>query len=229
MKEKVIVISLGGSLIVPEEIDYSLLKKFKEILKNNYKKYRFVVVCGGGSIARKYIEILRKQGKSKREQGLAGIRATKMNARFMMQFTGDDANDNLPTSMKKVETLLSKNKVVFLGALQFRTDQTTDASAAKLARFFKSDFINITNIQGLYTSNPKIHKNAKFIPRISWEKFEEMALKLTYQAGQHFVLDQNSAKYIKKHKIRTYVIGPKLENLNKILKGEKFTGTVIGK
>ena len=67
MKKKVIVISLGGSLIVPDEIDYSFLQKFREVIKKNTRKYKFVIVCGGGSIARKYIKALRKDKKKQKK------------------------------------------------------------------------------------------------------------------------------------------------------------------
>ena len=65
MKKKVIVLSLGGSLIVPEKSNFKFLDNFVKTLRKNYHKYKFVVVCGGGSIARKYIQALRKEGKSK--------------------------------------------------------------------------------------------------------------------------------------------------------------------
>ena len=59
-----VVISLGGSLIVPDEIDLSFLEKFKRVIKKHEASYRFVIVCGGGSVARKYIRALREAGKS---------------------------------------------------------------------------------------------------------------------------------------------------------------------
>ena len=87
MKE-IIVLSLGGSLIIPKEIDYKFLKSFRKVLKKNYKNYKFVIVCGGGFIARQYINALKKQGKNEKELSLAGIRGTRMNALFVMQFFG---------------------------------------------------------------------------------------------------------------------------------------------
>jgi len=61
MAKKVIVLSLGGSLIVPNKIHVELLEEFKKILLKNSKKYKFVVVCGGGIIARTYINGLKNQ------------------------------------------------------------------------------------------------------------------------------------------------------------------------
>ncbi len=224
--KKAIVISLGGSLIVPEKMNYLFLNQFKKTLQENYAKYRFVVVCGGGSIARKYISALKKQNKSKRELANAGIRATRMNASFIMQLFGKEANDTLPKTMKEVKNNLSKNNVVICGALRFAKNSTSDSTAAKLAHYLNSEFINMTNVRGLYDKNPKEYKNAKFIPKISWEDFESMALKLKFKAGQNFVLDQNAATIIKKHKIPAYIIGSN-QSLDKILNNKKFTGTLI--
>lgn len=226
---KTIVISLGGSLIVPDKINYTFLHKFKTTLRKFYKTHRFVVVCGGGEIARKYVSTLSKEHKSNYDVSQAGIRATRMNALFMTQLFGKESNSQLPRNMKEVKEELKKNKVVFCGALRFVSNSTSDGTAAKLAHFLKTDFINMTNIKGLYTANPKTNKNTKFIPYENWKDFEKRALKIPYHSGQHFVLDQKASTIIRKHRITTYIIGDKLINLENILKNKKFTGTTISK
>lgn len=225
--KKTIVISLGGSLIMPEKMDFPFLEKFKKALRKHYKTCKFVIICGGGTIARKYMYVLEKGGRSKKELSLAGIRATRENARIMMQFIGKEANDSLPLNMQAIKNNLSKNAVVFCGALRFTKNSTSDTTAAKIAHFFNTSFINLTNVNGLYTADPKKNKNAKFIPKISWKDFESIALKIKHKPGQHFVLDQQAAVIIKKHKIPTYIIGKNLSNLEKILKNKSFQGTLI--
>ena len=227
MKEKTVIISLGGSLIIPKEIDHRFLAKFKKTMRKNYKKHKFVIVCGGGAIARKYISLLKKQGKSKKEQALAGIRACRMNAKLMMQLFEQESNSDLPKSIKEIHNLIKKNNIIFSGALRYNPKETSDGAAAKLAQAFKTDFINMSNVLGLYTSDPLKNKKAKFISNISWKDFEKMANKIKYYTGQHFVLDQNAAKIIKKHKIKTYLIGKNTKNLQNLLNGKKFKGTVI--
>ena len=226
--KKTLVLSLGGSLIIPDSIDIKFLDKFKKILQKNYKTHKFVVVCGGGSVARKYIEGLKKENPTRKELSLAGIRATRLNAKFLMQFFGkSEANDKLPLNMKSVKSNLSKNNVVFCGALRYNPNSTSDGTAAKLAHYLNSNFINLTNVKGLFTNNPKTHTKAKFIPEISWKDFEKQAKAIKFKAGQHFVLDQEAATIIKKHKIPTYIIGPNLSNLQKLINNKKFTGTTI--
>jgi len=225
---KTIVISLGGSIIIPNrDMNTDFLHNFRKILLKNTKRNRFVIVSGGGSIARKYISALKKENKSKKELALAGIRATRMNAAFLMQLIGEKANSTLPLDMKEVKSNLKKNPIVICGALRYSDNSTSDGTAAKLAHYLNGEFINMTNVQGLYTADPKKDKNARFVPEISWRNFEKMALKLEFKAGQHFVLDQSAAGLIRKHKIKTYIIGPSLKDLNNLIRKKKFRGTKI--
>lgn len=226
---KKIVISLGGSVMVPDKIDFDFLDKFKKLLEKNYKNYRFVIVSGGGSIARKYIEALKKEKKSERELSLAGIRATRMNAQFLMQFFGKNANDKLPLDMEDVEGNMHKNKVVICGALRYEDDETSDGTSARLANHLKCEFVNITNVLGLFDKDPRKFKNAKFIPEISWKDFDKMINKIKFKAGQHFVLDQKASEIIREHKIKTYIVGPDIANLDNLFNGKKFKGTVIAR
>ena len=224
---KTLVISLGGSVIIPEKINTKFLNEFKETLKKHYKTHKFVIVCGGGTIARKYISVLKEEGKSKKEISLAGIRATRMNALFIMQLFGKEADDTLPKNMKEIKRNLAKNNVVICGALRYSENSTSDSTAAALASCLKTEFVNITNVKGLYSDNPKINKKAKLISSISWKDFKKKALAIRFKAGQNFILDQNASVIINKHKIKTYIIGPDMNNLSKIFKNKKFIGTTI--
>lgn len=228
MEKKIIVLSLGGSLIAPDEIDLTFLNSFKKIIKKHTNKYKFIVVCGGGSIARKYIKALRQAGKSEYIQSLSGIAVTRLNARFLNWFFNQDAEKGIPHDMMDVKNLLAKNDTVFCGALRYAQKETSDATSAKLASFFKTEFINLTLVSGLHDKNPLTHKNARFIPKISWNDFCKMASKIKFKPGQHFVLDQHASKIIKNHKIKTYIIGKNLKNLDNLLIGKKFKGTIIG-
>ena len=224
--KKVIVISVGGSLILSERNDKFLLE-LRRVLRKHYTRYKFVLECGGGSVAREYIRVLSKAKQSKRQQSNAGIRATRMNAEFLMQLFGKEANNELPLTMKKVRSELHKNSIVICGALRYEADNTSDATAVELAHYLKAPFVNMTNVSGLYDADPRISKKAKLIKSISWKEFEAMAKKIRYKPGQHFVLDQKGAKLIMKHKIPAYIIGNDVKNLEKILENKKFAGTLI--
>lgn len=226
-EKRIVVLSLGGSLIVPNEIDYDFLCRFRDAIIKHTDRYKFVVVCGGGSIARKYIRALKEKGLPEKIQSMAGIAVTRLNARFMTYFFGRDANKGIPHDMRQVKGLLKKHDIVFCGALRYAPRETSDGTAAKLANFFRTDFINMTIVPGLYTKNPLEHKDAKFIPEISWQEFYKKAHKIKYKPGQHFVLDQEASRIIMKHRIKTYIVGRELKNLENVLRGKRFKGTII--
>ncbi len=224
---KRVVISLGGSIIIPDKVNINFLEKFRFLLQKQSKSRRFVVVCGGGSVARTYITALEAEGESRKERALAGMRVTRMNALLVMQFFGKEANDILPRTMKEVRDYLRKNNIVLCGALRYEKNATSDTTAARLAHYFNAEFINMTNVLGLYTDNPKKNKNATLIKKISWGEFAVMASKIHYKPGQHFILDTNAAETIKRYRIKSYIIGPNLDNLEKLLEGKRFKGTTI--
>ncbi len=227
MKEgKLWVISLGGSRIVPDDVDTGFLKNFKKLI-DSHPTHRFVVVTGGGSTARRYISSFRKLHKKLKSQSLEGIAVTRLHAGFMAKIFGREANEVIPRNMRKVKGLLMKNRIVFAGALRYKDKNTSDGTAADLASYLKCPFINLTNVRGVYSANPKTNKNARFIKRVTWKKFNEMAQKIKYKAGQHFVLDQSAAREIYKKRIPTYIVGS-VGAIDKILRGKKeFGGSLI--
>lgn len=227
MKKKVIVISLGGSLIIPDKVDTKFLKKFRKTILKNTKKNKFIIVCGGGNTARKYINALKKLGVNEKFQSFSGISATRMNARFMSYFFNINPGLGVPHTMRLLEKYIRKQEVIFCGALEYKPNQTSDATATEIAKHFKTIFINLTNVPGIFDKNPMEHRNAKFIPKMSWLELYRKTNKNKYKPGQHLILDQTATKTILKSRIITYVLGKNMRNLNNLLKGRKFKGTII--
>ena len=226
MKE-VKILSLGGSLIVPEKIDVKFLKSFRDTIKKSTKKYKFVVVCGGGTVARKYISALRELGADIKSQGFAGISATRMNARFMSYIFGINPEGGIPHTMRDVKKYLRKQDVVFCGALRYGKDQTSDSTSVEIAEKLRGEFINLTDVPGLYDKNPKEFRDAKFIGKVSWKRLWEMANKVKFAPGQHFVIDQTASKMMMQKKIKSYIIGKDMKQLGNLLQGKKFRGTTV--
>lgn len=226
MKKQVIVLSLGGSLIIPKNINIKFLNEFKRVIRKNLKKFKFIIVCGGGSIAREYISVLRSSGINERLQSYAGISATRTNARFMSYFFNFNQEKGIPEKTSQAKSYLKKEDIVFCGALEYKREQTSDATAAGLAKELNTVFVNLTVVDGLYDKDPKL-KGAKLISKISWKDFYQMSNKIKYKPGQHFILDQTASKTIMQNKILTYILGSNMKNFDNFLNGKNFRGTRI--
>ncbi|MAG50122.1 UMP kinase [archaeon] len=222
-----IVISLGGSIIVPDKVDYDFLNSFKKVISKYTKKNKFVIVTGGGSTCRKYLKALEKKKFHVKIYSLIGIATTKLNARVVAGFF--KKTHEIPDTLKDVKKVLKKNNIAICGALGYKPDMTTDGNAAEVAKYLKADlFVNLTNVKGLYNKDPSKYKNAKLIKKISYQDFYDIARKIKFKAGQHFVLDKVSAKIIKDSKIKTVILnGRNLKNFENCLKGKSFVGTTI--
>jgi uridylate kinase len=224
--KKTVVISLGGSQIIPDDVNFSYLKEFRKVILENSRHFRIVIVCGGGSLARKYINAVKRGGGNVYHQSLVGIAATRSNARFLSYFFGFDPEWGIPKNIETLERYLRKRSLVICGGLEYKPEQTSDSTSAIIARRLDGEFVNLTDVKGLYTKDPKKYPDAKLIKHITWANFYRMANRLDFRPGQHFVLDQGASGIIMRNKIKT-VIMKNVKDLDNFLSGKKFTGTVI--
>ena len=224
---KKVVISLGGSLIIPDKIDYGFLKRFKETIRRISKNNKIVIVTGGGKISREYMRVLEKEGLNEGAVGWGGVMIVRANGYLVKTFLG--IKGDMPRNINDVKrTLRKSNLVVAVGTFGFIKRGTTDGEAALIAKEIKADyFVNMTNVSGLHDKNPLKYKDARFIRKISFKDFMKIVNKIKYKPGQHFVLDQAAAGVISRYGIKTYIIGRNLKNLENLMKGKRFRGSEI--
>lgn len=215
-----IVISVGGSLINPGEINRLFLKELKKLVLKHAKKNKIILCTGGGKLARDYMATLH----GFMTQSIMGVACTRLNAKLLELYIGN-TNKDIPTTEKEVKEMLQKYNVVVCGGLT--PGKTSDSSTAEIAAALQAKtMINMTNVKGLYNKDPKKYKDARFIPHISHAKFKRIMDKVHEKPGQHFVLDSLAAKICREKKI-TVVILNGTRNLEKYLSGKRFVGTVI--
>ena len=100
MKKEVIVISLGGSVIIPDRIDIKFLKGFRKLIKSYLRKYKFVLITGGGYTARLYQRAADSVVKLKSENlDWLGIHSTRLNAHLIKTIFSDAAHKRWPLRM----------------------------------------------------------------------------------------------------------------------------------
>jgi len=219
---KTIVLSVGGSTVVPEEIDVSYLKKLKQVILSYLDKYKFIIVIGGGKTARKY------QGGGKlldfNQDSLdwIGVYSTMLNANLVRLMFGSYAyKEIISNPTKKVRF---KDILVASG---WKPGWSTDYDAVLLAKGYKArTVINVTNIDYLYTKDPRKFSDAKKIKKIDWKGFREIVGD-KWKPGMNTIFDPVAAKTAAKVGLRLISVEKNLDNFKKFLDGKKFRGSVV--
>ncbi len=223
---KTIVLSLGGSLIVPDDVDHSFLRQFVSLIKRYVTKgCKFAIVCGGGSIARKYMQAALKVTKLDNEAlDWIGIEATKMNAFLLKQLFGSHAHDAIIYDPNKKISFKNKHILIASG---WKPGWSTDYDAVLIAKQLKVDtVVNMSNVDYVYSSDPRKNKHAQPIAALSWKSYRKMAGN-RWKAGMNLPFDPIAAKAAEKGKIAAYIMGKNLANFENFLKGKQPKGTVI--
>ncbi len=222
---KTFVVSLGGSLICPNDFDFNFLKKFKHtILRYIKKKNKFAIICGGGKLARTFQETASRSKKlSNDELDWFGIHATKINAHLMnSMFKG--YSENFIVSNPTLKLSLKKSIVITSG---WKPGWSTDYVAVLLAKNLKvKEVINMSNVDYVYDKDPKKFKNAKKLEKLRWKEYIKMT-GAKWKAGMNVPFDPMASKEAQSSKIRVYIIGKNLKNLENLLDNKRFKGTVI--
>ena len=112
------VISLGGSLVMPESIDVDFISKFRSIVEDYLSKNsnrRLIIVVGGGKLARRYQEAYRKilDRPSDSEADWIGITATYLNAQLLKAVFENHCLEHVVKDPTAVETF---NGRILIGA-----------------------------------------------------------------------------------------------------------------
>ncbi|MCD6275098.1 MAG: UMP kinase [Candidatus Aenigmarchaeota archaeon] len=221
MKE-ILVISVGGSLIVPDTIDTDFLSKFKKIILNQNKK--FIIICGGGKTARRYQEAARRITTLRRNDvDWLGIHSTRLNSHLMRTIFKEIAH---PKIIKNPTEKIHFNEKILI-ASGWKPGFSTDYDAVLLAENFKvKKLINLTNVDYVYNKDPKF-KDAKPIKEISWKEFRKL-LPDKWDPGLNAPFDPVAAKEAEQFGMEVIIMnGKKLKNFENYLNGKEYTGTKI--
>ncbi len=224
---KTIVLSLGGSLIMPsEKVNVPFLKKFRDLIRQHTARgYRFIIVTGGGDTARRYQQAARTIAAAPApDLDWIGIAATKINAELVRSIFGAAAHHAILTDPRKK---VSTSKKILVGS-GWKPGFSSDNDAVILARTFSAQqVINMSNIPFVYTADPRKVKNARPIRQMSWDELLRITGR-TWKPGAHVPFDPEAAKLAKRSKIEVVICqGTNLTNLRAIITGRSYRGTTI--
>jgi uridylate kinase len=222
--KETIIISLGGSLVAPSDIDIGFLKSFKYSLQKYLGQKRFFILVGGGKIARAYQKALLEFGAKSTDRDWMGINVTKLNAEVVKQMFSSEAYPKIITDPnKKVKT--SKNIIVGGG---YKPGWSTDYVSVLTAKAYGvKTIINLTNIDYVYDRNPSECPDAQPLRDVDWNTFERIVGD-KWSPGLSMPFDPRASKMAAGLKLKVIMInGKNLERLEDFLNNKSFIGTII--
>jgi len=221
-----IVIGLGGSVILSEDITISYFKNLTILLKDLSKKYKIYLVIGGGKTARTYIKLGRELNLSEETLDQIGIEITRLNAKLIANII-DISNKYIPQTTDEAKNI--KKPIVIMGGTT--PGHSTDMVGAELAeKISASKYIIATNVDGIYDKDPNKFKDAIQLKEISIKQLIQKYGTKWDSAGQNIVIDGPALEIIERAHIPTFVLnGKKLEEIKKAITNQTFNGTLIKK
>ena len=230
-KTKFTVVALGGSIIVSRKIQTAYLKRLRNFLKTRIEKGdKFVLVAGGGSVARNYQKAaLSVRDVSDEDKDWLGIHSTRLNAHLLRTIFYDIA---YPTVLDDPAKPISKRdlaKYSLFIASGWRPGWSTDYMAFLLAERFKVDQVVVaTKISHVHDRDVQIYPDAKPLESMNWKKYLQILPSKEWHPGMSSPVDPVATRFAIKHNISCVILrGTNLKNLDRFLDKKKFIGTLI--
>ena len=225
------IISLGGSIIAPDKVDYAFLRSFREAIVAYLERNedaKLVFVAGGGAPARVYQEALRniRDDAPQDMQDWLGIKATHINAMLIKAVFAEYTEDEVVTD-PSADSIAFSGRILTAGG--WKPGFSTDTDAVYLARRFGARMIiNLSNIKKVYTDDPRKNPDAKPIDSISWHDFRAMVGD-EWTPGKNAPFDPIASRLAEESGLSVICAdGRNIENTISILEGKPFEGTIIG-
>ncbi len=201
------------------------LKDYARFLVKISEHYQPVIVAGGGTIARHYISHARSSGADESTLDELGIEISRLNAKLLIYALKNKAYSHPPTTLQEVRLAVDSGLIVVAGGLH--PGQSTNGTAALIAEKIKAEqFLNATDVDGVYDKDPNKYKTAKRFKRIEIKSLRSMLVHEDSVAGGYDLMDIVALKIIERSKIKTKILKADLKMLEKAVRGDP-AGTEI--
>lgn len=220
-----IVIKLSGRLFGDDAAAADELKEYAALLTEISSQVQLVVVAGGGKIARHYITTARGFGLDEASLDIIGIEVSRLNAKMLIAAIGDKAYPAVPKDLDEATIAAETGRIVVTGG--FHPGQSTNATAALIAEKLRATkFLNATDVDGIYDSDPKKNKNATLFKEMTVKQCLEILGSENSAAGAYDLMDIVALKVIERSKIQTVILKSDLAAVRNAV-GGKAVGTRI--
>ncbi len=220
-----VVVSVGGSVLIPGKDDSGYIARLAEMLNSVKDSVQLAVVCGGGRTARYYASTGKELGGNTYQLDIMGIGATRLNAQLLGLALGD-MPEKVPETAEELAGKSVPGKVVVMGGTE--PGHTTDAVSMMVARAMKADrVVNATAVDAVYTDDPRTNPDAVKIPTMTIQRLGEIVYK-EHDASRSSVFDPLGVRIAQESRIDISMVdGRNLMELRKAILGEPFDGTFV--
>jgi uridylate kinase len=225
MTKKRIVIKLSGKIFGMDN-NTKLLKDYATFLVKISKVCQPIIVAGGGKIARHYITQARSSGADESTLDELGIEVSRLNARLLIYALKNKAYPHPPTTLTEVRHAVDSGLIVVTGGLH--PGQSTNGTSALIAeKIGATEFLNATDVDGIYDSDPNKNPKAKKFKRIELKDLRRLLVREDSVAGGYDLMDIVALKVIERSKIKTRVLKADIQTLDKAIKGQSVGTEII--
>ena len=222
--KKRIVIKLSGRIFGMDNV--KILKDYARFLVKISKVCQPIIVTGGGTIARHYISYARSSGADESSLDELGIEISRLNAKLLIYALKHKAYPHPPTTLQEIRNAVDGGAIVVTGGLH--PGHSTNGTAALIAEKVRaSEFLNATDVDGVYDLDPNKFKQAKMFRRIELKKLRSMLVNEESVAGGYDLMDILALKIIERSKIKTRIIKADIKTLEKAIKGDSVGTEII--
>jgi len=195
-----LVLKISGKFLSP--YDKPLVREYASVVEELAKEHEVAVVVGGGSVARKYIEL---GSSSKALRDVLGIEVARLNA-FLLASHIPKAKKKVPRSAEEFLELWDGERVVVLGG--FQPGQSTNAVSLIVAELIGADLvINATTVDAVYDKPPN-EPGAKKIKEIKAKELMKLLESEGWsnEPGRYELMDFLALQIISRSKIPVAIV-----------------------
>ena len=220
-----VVIKLTGNLF-DKTLGGSDLKPFIDLFRSIHEDgIQTFIITGGGAVARQYISTARRLGGEEASLDELGIMVSQINAKLLISSLGDVVYPNVPSNLEDVAYAAGMGRIVVCGGLH--PGQSTNAVAFLIAEKARAGLVvNASDVDGVYTSDPKTSKKAKRLARATVKQISKMLANKVADAGTYELMDQIALNIIDRSRIPTRIVQCSVDHIRQAVEG-RDVGTLV--
>jgi uridylate kinase len=222
--KKRIVIKLSGKVFGMDNA--KIIQNYADFFIKISKICQPIVVAGGGVVARHYISHARNFNVDESTLDELGIEISRLNAKLLIYALKNKAYSHPPTTLQQVKHAVNEGLIVVAGGLH--PGQSTNGTAALIAEKIQAEqFLNATDVDGVYDMDPNKFKKAKKFKSIELKNLKNILVHEDSVAGGYDLMDIVALKIIERSKIKTRILKADPKIIEKAIKGGNVGTEII--